>query len=215
MGSPAGLFRFGFSGSEVRTWKARAGSAGLNLRRLRRTVNVLHRRTATQNSQDVHDSIYVLRDTRAREQANPVITSGIEAAIAHAETTVRARLSRDDTAGRGTDTATASCGDYRHSPFSPHGLPCRASFLLCLACPNAVVTPRHLARLAYLARVLEELRSVLPEAIWDHGWRERHERLAQLRRDCFTPAEWADALAAAGPQDRALIDQLLRGGFGS
>ena len=122
MGSPAGLFRFGFSDSEVRTWKARAGSAGLNLRRLRRTVNVLHRRTATQNSQDVHDSIYVLRDTRAREQADPVITSGIEAAIAHAETTARARLSRDDTAGRGTDTATASCGDYRHSPFSPHGL---------------------------------------------------------------------------------------------
>ena len=206
------LVRLGFADAEIRQWKIATGAPDLNLRRLRRTVTVLHRREPTQHSQDVHDSVYVLRDPAAREQAAPVIADGIAEAIAHAQAVVEARVSRDDRPGQ-DDTATASCGDYTHSPFSPHGLPCRASFLLCLACPNAVITPRHLPRLAYLHRALDMLRAVLPAGIWGHDWREHHDRLAHLKDSAFTPAEWTDALHAASPADRATIDALLRGGF--
>jgi hypothetical protein len=207
----ADLFRFGFDDSELKQWKQATGTPELSLRRLRRTVTVLHQRTPAQHSQDVHDSVYVLRDPATREQAAPVIAEGIGEAITHARAVVAARVSRDDRDGSvDADTATASCGDYTHSPFSPHGSPCRTSFLLCLACPNAVITPRHLPRLAYLHQVLHGLRAVLPAAIWDHDWHEHHARLERLKDSGFTPTEWTDALGAVGAADRATIDALLR-----
>ena len=204
------LFRLGFADADIRTWRIATGEPELNLRRLRRTVTVLHRREPAQDSQDVHDSVYVLRDPAAREQAAPVIADG----IADAQAVVEARISRDDRDSQ-ADTATASCGDYTRSPFSPHGSPCRASFLLCLACPNAVITPRHLPRLAYLHQALDALRAVLPAGTWDHDWREHHGRLAHLKDSAFTPAEWSDALRAVSGADRAVIDALLRRGFDS
>jgi hypothetical protein len=208
------LIRLGFADSEIRTWRIATGEPELNLRRLRRTVTVLHRREPAQHSQDVHDSVYVLRDPAAREQAAPVIAGGIADALAHAQAVVEARISRDDRDSQ-ADTATANCGDYTHSPFSPHGSPCRASFLLCLACPNAVITPRHLPRLAYLHQALDALRAILPAGTWDHDWREHHARLAHLKDSTFTPAEWTDALQAVSGADRAVIDALLHRGFDS
>ncbi len=208
------LIRLGFADSEIRTWRIATGEPELNLRRLRRTVTVLHRREPAQHSQDVHDSVYVLRDPAAREQAAPVIVGGIADALAHAQAVVEARISRDDRDSQ-ADTATANCEDYTHSPFSPHGSPCRASFLLCLACPNAVITPRHLPRLAYLHQALDALRAVLPAGTWDHDWREHHARLAHLKDSTFTPAEWTDALQAVSGADRAVIDALLHRGFDS
>ena len=208
------LFRLGFADADIRTWRIATGEPELNLRRLRRTVTVLHRREPAQHSQDVHDSVYVLRDPAAREQAAPVIADGIADALAHARAVVKARISRDDRDSH-ADTATANCEDYTHSPFSPHGSPCRASFLLCLACPNAVITPRHLPRLAYLHQALDALRAILPAGTWDHDWREHHGRLAHLKDSAFTPAEWTDALHAVSGADRAVIDALLRRGFDS
>lgn len=211
---PAELIRFGFAEQEVKQWKQAHGDAQLNLRRLRRTVTVLHRRTPTQHTQEVHDSVYVLRDPAAHAQCAPVIAEGITDAIAAAHAVVEARVSNQDSAGHaGMDTATASCGDYTHSPFSPHGAPCRASFLLCLACPNAVITPRHLPRLAYLHHGLDALRAVLPAPVFDHDWREHHTRLTHLRDNAFTAAEWADALRQASAPEKATIDALLRGRF--
>ena len=208
------LIRLGFADSEIRTWRIATGEPELNLRRLRRTVTVLHRREPAQHSQDVHDSVYVLRDPAAREQAAPVIADGIADALAHAQAVVEARISHNDRPSQ-DDTATANCEDYTHSPFSPHGAPCRASFLLCLACPNAVITPRHLPRLAYLHQALDALRAVLPAGTWDHDWREHHARLAHLKDSAFTPAEWTDALQAVSGADRAVIDALLHRGFDS
>ena len=208
------LIRLGFADADIRTWKIATGEPELNLRRLRRTVTVLHRREPAQHSQDVHDSVYVLRDPAAREQAAPVIAGGIADALAHAQAVVKARISRDDRDSH-ADTATANCQDYTHSPFSPHGSPCRASFLLCLACPNAVITPRHLPRLACLHQALDALRAVLPAGTWDHDWREHYGRLAHLKDSAFTPAEWTDALHAVSGADRAVIDALLRRGFDS
>jgi len=132
------------------TWRRhRSWTTTINLRRLRKTVVVLHQRTPTQHSQDTHDQTYVLPDPQSFERSTPEISAGIESALDHARTVFTARTTREDTPVE-QDTVTAGCGDYTHSPFSEHGAPCQASFLLCIACPNGVVTPRHLPRLAYL-----------------------------------------------------------------
>jgi hypothetical protein len=204
------LIRAGFEAEDIRHWHKATGISAMNMRRLRRTVTVLHRRTPTQHSQDVHDSIYVLRDPATHDAAVPAIADGINHALAQAHAVVTARIStvNDDTLSSG-DTATASCTDYLHSPFSAHGSACRASFLLCLACTNAVITPRHLPRLAHLHRALDELRAAVPTAVWDHDWREHFARLSALKERAFTAAEWTDALTAASAQDRAVIGALL------
>jgi hypothetical protein len=205
--------QLGFGDNDIKTWAIGTG-VPVNLRRLRRTAVVKHQRVPTQHSRDTHDQIYVLRDPATHEEAEPIIAAGVAEAVRHAQDAVRARVDRNDNAGdRANDTVTANCGDYRHSPFSPHGSGCRASFLLCLACPNAVVTPRHVPRLAYLHVVLEQLRGVVDAAIWDHDWREHYARLTDLRDAAFTPTEWADALTALSTADRAVIDDLLRRGF--
>jgi len=208
------LIRAGFDAEDIRHWHTATGITEMSMRRLRRTVTVLHRRTPTQHSQDVHDSVYVLREPATHDAAVPVIADGINHAISHAHAVVMARVSTDDSeAPSGADTATASCSDYLHSPFSAHGSACRASFLLCLACTNAVITPRHLPRLAYLHRALDQLRAALPAAVWDHDWREHFARLSALKDSAFTAAEWTDALASAAAEDRAVIEALLHREF--
>jgi hypothetical protein len=166
------------------------------------------------NSQDVHDSVCVLRDPAAREQAAPVIADGIAEAIAHAQAVAGDRVSRDDRDGQ-AGSATAGCEGCTPSPFSPHGSPCRGSFLVRRACPNAVITPRRLPRLACLYLALDALRALLAAGIWDHGWRVHHVRLAHLKGSAVTPTEWTDALHAVAPADHAIIDALLRRGLDS
>lgn len=206
----ASMFRVGLTNdTQIRGWDL-GPHPRLNLRRLRKTVVGQHHRSATQHSQDTHDSVYVLPDPQTRERAIPVISQGIAEALEHARATFRARLEED---AAGADTVTACCTDYTHSPFSPHGSPCRASFLLCTACPNAVVTKRHLPRLARLHQVLDALRGVVPAAVWDHEWREHFERLADLKATGVTAGEWTDALSAVTAGDRSAIDQLLHRRF--
>jgi hypothetical protein len=213
---PNDLFGFGMRENAARPWRSQLGEGfRLNLRRLRKTVIVADKRTPTQHTQDTHDQVYVLPDPQTRQRAEEVISNGVAAALEHARTTFAARISKADT-DSAQDTATASCTDYTHSPFGEHGSPCRASFLLCTGCPNAVVTPRHLPRLAYLMQALDELRGVVPAAVWEQDWREHHARLLDLRsRPDFTDAEWRDALAVVSAQDKDAIDQLLRRGFDS
>ncbi|MFG3019280.1 hypothetical protein ACGFZQ_12140 [Streptomyces sp. NPDC048254] len=152
-------------------------------------------------------------DPRTHAAAQPVITDGVEEAIASARSSFKAQISRADT-NVDKDTPTTSCSDYTHSPFAEQGVPCRASFLLCTACPNAVITPRHLPRLAYLLHVLEELRAVLSPEVWAQDWREPFARLRDLRKaPHFTDTEWNDALENASAHDRRVIDQLLKKGF--
>lgn len=78
-------------------------------------------------------------------------------------------------------TATAGCADYENSPFTAAGQSCRASFLLCTACPNARVTPAHHARLAHLHQALGNLHAVVEPAVWEADWADTHARLVDLR----------------------------------
>ncbi|MFG3227605.1 hypothetical protein ACGF07_22875 [Kitasatospora sp. NPDC048194] len=212
--SGAGMFDGNIHAHVWRNWRRQLGDGKtLNLRRLRKTVVIAHQRTPTQHSQDTHDGVYVLPDPRTHADAQPVITAGVEEAVAAAKASFTAQVTRAET-DAASDTATASCSDYTHSPFGTPGLPCRASFLLCMACPNAVVTPRHLPRLSYLLQMLEELKAVLAADVWDQDWREHFERLRDLRKaPDFTDTEWSDALNSVSAKDREVINQLLRKGF--
>jgi hypothetical protein len=103
--------------------------------------------------------------------------------------------------------------DFTNSPFGPPGQPCTASFLDCLACSNAVATRRHLPRLAWLHRALDELRATAPPATWERDWQAHFLRLTSLLEDNTAAAEWQAAARAASDADRELIAGLLSGRY--
>ena len=237
--TPAGKTMFCLGappGDSLRRWAASAGLAGdggpgqVSLRRLRRTVQVLIRREPTQNTARTHEQVYVLRDPATRPEAEQVTAQGLTDAVGHAREVMHMRMLLDagadqltDYAGSpqqaqalaaGTlDTATAACLDFTHGPFSPPGQPCTASFLDCLACRNAVATRRHLPRLAWLHRALDELRGTVGAAVWAQDWRTHFLRLTTLLADNTTPAERDAAARAVSDADRELIGQLLTGRY--
>lgn len=139
---------------------------------------MLIRREPAQNSEQTHESAYVLRDPATLPEAEQVTAQGLTDAVSHARVTVKMRMLLDTGPGQlaagaagleealadgALDTATGACLDFTHSPFCTPGL-CTASFLDCLACSNAVATHRHLPRLAWLHRALDELRATAPPA---------------------------------------------------
>jgi hypothetical protein len=204
------------------------GIKPVTLRPLRRTVEVRIRKAPAQNSQAVHDSVYVLRDTATPEAAADTIAKGLGNALEHARTltTMRMLLGTDaqvlleladhpDLAraiiSGALDTATAACTTFTDSPHAKApGTPCPASFLLCLGCRNAIGTPRHLPRLAYLHACLDSLRATVSEAVWELDWREHHLRLASLLDVHTTAAQRGEALRRLTARDRGMIDDLLR-----
>jgi hypothetical protein len=124
---------------------------------------VLIRREPAQNSQQVHESAYVLRDPATLPAAEQVTAQGLTDAVSHARATMKMRMLLDAGPGQlaigsaghqqaladgALDTATGACLDFTNNPFGTPGQPCTASFLDCLACSNAVATRRHLPRLA-------------------------------------------------------------------
>lgn len=193
-------------------WRTATG-ARVNLRRVRKAVNVRHRREPNQNTRDTHDAVYVLTDPHTAVEAESVIARGIGNAVEHARLFVAAVSDRDDAAA--DDTATAACTDQTHSPFSAWGVSCTASFLLCLGCTNAVVMPRHLGRLAYLYEALQQLRGSLAPAVWAQEWAAHYARLHDLRTNHYSDAQWDQALADLGETDRDLIRALLNGDLDS
>jgi len=219
-------------GDSMRRWAVGAGPDGeplqVSLRRLRRTVQVLIRREPAQNSQQVHESAYVLRDPAALPEAEQVTAQGLTNAVSHARATVKMRMLLEAGPGQlaagaagqqqaladGTlDTATGACLDFTNSPFGTPGQPCTASFLDCLACSNAVATRRHLPRLAWLHRALDELRATAPPATWERDWQAHFLRLTSLLEDNTAAAERQAAALTASDDDRELIAGLLRGRY--
>ncbi|MEJ8638947.1 hypothetical protein [Streptomyces sp. MS2.AVA.5] len=192
-------------------WGQLVGLSGSPMRRLRKTVNVLHRREPAQDTQDTHDSVYALSEPQAQQAAADVIADGIADALDHAHRTLRARLS--DAAEPGDmETVTAACTDYHHSPFTGSGSGCRASFLLCTACPNARVTPAHHPRLAHIHQGIEGLRAVLDPAVWSADWGDAQARLEDLKNR-LGPHVWREALSRVTAADREATEQLLNGHY--
>lgn len=203
------LVRFGVGEKPKESW-TRATGVEVNFRRIRKTVNVRYRRTPNQNTQDTHDSKYVLLDPQAQRESEPRIAEGILEAVQHAEKTVAATILHSDRVD-GDETATASCRDELNSPFSETGVACRASFLLCLSCRNAVVMPKHLKRLSYLHECLRSLKGSVSPAVWREDWDEHFQRLENLRSQHYSSAEWERAIRQVTDEDRAIISSLLKG----
>jgi hypothetical protein len=108
------------------------------------------------------------------------------------------------------DTALAACVDETHSPYSDPGTACSASFLLCLSCPNARVTPAHLPVQALAHHKIAALLSAMPPDRWARRFGLAEAQLRHLLGE-FSPARVSDALALATPADAAMIDRLLSG----
>jgi hypothetical protein len=204
------------------------GLKPVTLRPLRRTVEVRIRKAPVHNSQETHDSVYVLRDLSTPDAVADTIANGLSDALEHARTVTTMRmilgtdaeilleladhpdLARAVIAGA-ADTATAACTSFTDSPHADAvGQPCPVSFLLCLGCRNAIATPRHLPRLAFLHSCLDSLRAAVSEAVWELDWREHYLRLTSLLQVHTTEAQRADALRRLTERDRAMIDDLLR-----
>ncbi|MEU8205881.1 hypothetical protein [Streptosporangium sp. NPDC049046] len=206
-----GPFGAGLHRKALQDWGTLTGLGASPMRRLRKTTNVLHRRAPSQNSQDTHDRVYVVTEPQAQQAAVPVIAEGAADALEAARRTVVAQLAdtrRDGDQG----TATADCCGYRNSPFAPRGQACDASFLLCLACPNARITPDHHPRLVLLHKALDDLRGVLHPDVWAEDWDDAHARLADLRQRLGEPT-WQAATAEISPADHDLVHDLLNGHY--
>jgi hypothetical protein len=207
---PVGPFRIGVTSEAAVSWAKSEGLGGSPFLRGRRTVIALDRREPAQHSQDTHDRRYVLPDERVRAEAVEVIAAGAEDAAGRARRAVlvaELRAARDPGAA---ETATADCADPAGSPWPAADGTCGASFLMCLACPNARVHPGHHPRLACLHEALAGLRSVLPPAAGAAGWRDVGNRLEDLR-DRIGAGPWRQALAGATGADRDLVGHLLTG----
>lgn len=221
----------------IKAWSDSAGLAGgdgplrVRARRLRRTVQVLYGGPRN-NTVRTHEDVYLLRDEQVRDESTEVVAAGLAEAVEHAQDRVRMFVVSQATgataqdaeqvatqtgltsgtaaqvvAGR-LDTVVAACTDFDHSPFTPSG-PCAVSFLLCLACPNAVATGRHLPRIVYLHQALETLRCVVDTATWAADWAEHHGRVADLVGAHTTEAERAALRSQVTDRDRELIDRML------
>jgi hypothetical protein len=110
------------------------------------------------------------------------------------------------------DTVLAGCVDNLHSPHSPTGQPCRASFLLCLSCPCARATPAHLSVQVLVHDALLARRAELTPLRWAQRFVEPATRLADLL-DHHPPGAIADARAAATDADHALVERFLTRGL--
>ena len=204
------LFCLGVRSNNAADWARAEGLSGSPFLRGRRTVVALDRREPAQHSRDAHDRHYVLPDDRVRAAAVEVIAAGAEDAAGRARKAVLAAQLRNRPAPGDAETATADCSDPGGSPWpSPDG-GCGASFLACLACPNARVHPGHHPRLAYLHEALGSLRSVLAPAAWAADWRDAHERLEDLRGR-VGGGPWAEGLARVTSDDREIVTRLLTG----
>jgi hypothetical protein len=207
---PVGPFHFGIHSDAAKEWAKAEALDGSPFKRGRRTVIALDRREPGQHSQGTHDRHYVLPDKRAQAEAVEVIAAGAEDAAGRARRAVLIAQIRDAPAPGDSETATADCSSYHDSPYpSPDG-GCGASFLTCLACPNARVHPGHHPRLAHLHKALASLRSVLPPAAWAADWRDAHDRLDDLRKR-LGDGLWAQGLAQVTDADRELVSHLLTG----
>jgi hypothetical protein len=208
--APIGLFCFGVDSDAAAKWAKAAGLEGSPFQRGRRTVLAMDRREPAQHSQDTHDRYYVLPDKRVQARAVEVIAAGAEDAADCARKAVLAAELREQPSPGDVETATADCSGFHDSPWPSRDGGCGASFLMCLACPNARVHSGHHPRLAHLHQALASLCSVLPPAAWAAGWRDAYDRLEDLRQQ-LGDGPWAQGLSRVTGADREIVSHLLTG----
>jgi len=103
------------------------------------------------------------------------------------------------------DTVLTACVDYQNGPYTPAGKSCDASFLMCLECPCARATPRHLPLLLLALDALEERGRLMTRLAWARRFGRPHTQLADLL------ARFPSAIVAAARADITNEHQLLIG----
>lgn len=93
---------------------------------------------------------------------------------------------------------------------APAGVPCPASFLSCLDCPNARALPRHLPVQVAVANQMAALRPHLDPAVWATRYGPRLGQLASIIGS-YTAAEQEQARGALDERQRRLVDDLMDG----
>lgn len=208
----------------------------ITLQRVRLTEQVVNQ-TARQNTDRVHDETYVLPDKSIEPEAARTVLAGQQDAIEHARATVRLRTWSKEDLERATedpesaaaslgvpkdklrmllagmlDTPVMACTDYENSPFSEAG-PCRASFLMCFSCPNALATPNHLPRLVCLHDALKNIGSAVTPEVWSSDYLHYFQRLDHLLNTHFSQNERLVARATITMDEQRSIERLLKRGF--
>jgi hypothetical protein len=208
-----------------------------SFRRIRTTLQVMDRQPR-QNTRSVHNRAYVMSDPAVRREAATIVAAGQEMALRVAEGNIAmkvmdkemlALIEKDVAAASeltgispdvlidlslgARDTATVACTDMTSSPWGKSGDPCGVSFLLCLACRNAVVTPDHLPRLVFLQQAMGNLGGTLVSAVWEARWQPHYSRLSDALDRISTSEERQASLTRVTDADRSMVEALLRGGM--
>lgn len=184
-------------------------SGTLSPARIRKTVNVAENRGSNQNDEATHFSTYVRPDPFTRTRSASIIADGLQDAL---DDVHRFNGALADKAPLSSDEAVlSSCVDRHSSPFESDASGCLSSFLLCLACPNAVITPAHIPRLVVAWESLSELRTTLPKSRWKALWAPTFGRLLDLKHHRISPQQWETGRLAISEADRMIVAQLLLG----
>lgn len=201
----------------------------LTLNRVKTAVEVRHTKAmgghlpsaSRTNTLDVSFAHYLQGDPTVREWAEEVMTAALDDAenvtrtwqptvvnTATAQALAQPDAPADPQAANqhqalqraqdGTlDTVTAACLDIDHNPHNEGR--CATSFLTCLRCPNALITPQHLPGLLSTVDTLDQARQEMDL----DAWVSRHGRewlvLTRHILPKFTDAE-KDQAATSKPQ---------------
>lgn len=166
-------------------------------------------------SQQIVAEALAMEVSRTRELTQTMIISATDiadaqedpdaVAIAHQLTT--GELS-DVLSGK-LDTVATACVGHENGPYDPAGSPCSASFLLCLACPNARSEPRHIPTQALTLQVINTRKQELTPANWLAQYGDAHAQLSYLLKAQGAVLEQAAAQSTS--EQRALVDALING----
>lgn len=189
----------------------------INFQKLHRTFQTVINRTPTHNTRRTHLRAYLALSESARASLRAVAINGFQAALDRAEETVSLRLSADEDTSPEVlsgdlDTATVACKDIEHHPVTQ--TICTDNFLMCLMCPNAIATQRHLPRLVLIHEVLTDLRSAVSQRVWGR-WAADYLRLtAFLEREVrLTEEQRLVSLRKVDNEDHKHVRALLNGTY--
>ncbi|MFJ2604451.1 hypothetical protein ACIO13_05585 [Streptomyces sp. NPDC087425] len=97
-----------------------------------------------------------------------------------------------------TDVWLSSCQDFFASPYATKpGAPCPVPPWVCLECPNAVFTTRHLPSVLSALATIEQQREEFSTADWQARFGQAHQRIINGVLARFSTAQIATARAIA------------------
>lgn len=216
--------------------EGRAVPLGLDSRRLRMTWLERHQQPVAHTEQTLAND-YLARNRGNLAEYQQIVATTLNEQVAAARSSVRVRaltsgqvdnaatnpeavaaetdLDRsvvtDLVEGR-LDTVLTGCVDNLHSPYTDHGQPCRASFLLCLSCPCARVTPAHLPIIAETHDVLSRKVTETTPLRWAQRYAGPVAQLADVMHQYPDTIVDAARMAITDAQ-RDLVERLLNHGL--